>query len=77
MATKRDRDLVKGYTREQFVSKLRRLADALERNEAFTIQVGGERLHIPADALFTVEHERSGGVSEIEFQLRWSESARH
>jgi len=66
-----DRDLERTYTREQFVAKLRRLADAIEEGRAFTIQVAGERLRIPADAAFTVEHERADGESELEFQLRW------
>ncbi len=60
------------YSRAQFVAKLRRLADALETKEAFTIQVAGERLYIPADAVFNIEHERAGGTDELEFQLRWS-----
>jgi amphi-Trp domain-containing protein len=72
MARKRtDRDLEKAYPRAQFVAKLRRLADALETGEPFTIQVAGERLHIPAKAVFNIEHEREGGVQELEFQLRW------
>ena len=66
-----DRDLERTYSRAQFVAKLRRLADALETEDAFTIQVAGERLRIPADAVFNIEHERSGGVDELEFQLRW------
>ena len=66
-----DRDLERTYTRAQFVAKLRRLADALERGTAFTIQVAGERLRIPADAEFNVEHEREGGEDELEFQLKW------
>ena len=65
------RDIERTYTRAQFVAKLRRLADALETRRPFTIQVGGERLHIPAQALFNIEHERSGGTDELEFQLRW------
>jgi amphi-Trp domain-containing protein len=68
------RDLERTYSRSQFVSKLRRLADALETKEAFTIQIAGERLRIPADAVFNIEHERSGGVDELEFQLRWKAS---
>ena len=72
MARKRsDRDLERTYTRAQFVAKLRRLADALETGEAFTIQVANERLRIPAYAVFNIEHERSGGRDELEFQLRW------
>lgn len=70
-ARRRARDLERTYTRAQFVAKLRRLADALETRKAFTIQVASERLHIPADAVFNIEHERSGGTDELEFQLRW------
>jgi amphi-Trp domain-containing protein len=66
-----DRDLTKAYTRTQFAAKLRRLADSLETGKAFTIQVAGERLRIPADATFNVEHEREGGRQELEFQLIW------
>ena len=71
MAKRRNRDLERTYSRGQFVAKLRRLADSLERERAFTIQVAGERLWIPADVGFNVEHERSGGEDELEFQLRW------
>lgn len=74
-----DRDLTRTYSRAQFVAKLRRLADAIESKEAFVIQVGGERLHVPADATFNVEHERSatgrkrsGRQHELEFQLIWT-----
>ena len=70
---KRARDLEKTYPRRQFIEKLRRLADALETESAFTIQVAGERLRIPADARFNIEHERASGEHELEFQLKWSE----
>jgi amphi-Trp domain-containing protein len=68
-----DRDLERTYSRAQFVAKLRRLADAVERGAPFTIQIANERLRIPADAAFNIEHEREGGVSELEFQLRWED----
>jgi amphi-Trp domain-containing protein len=67
------RDLTKTYSRAQFVAKLRRLADAIESERAFTIQLSGERLRIPADAEFNIEHERAGKRHELEFQLLWSE----
>ena len=54
------------------VAKLRRLADALETGKPFRIQVAGERVNVPARARFSVEHERSSGEEEIEFQLKWS-----
>ncbi|MEQ1860618.1 MAG: amphi-Trp domain-containing protein [Chthoniobacteraceae bacterium] len=68
---KKNRDLEKVYPAADFVAKLRRLADALEAGKSFTIQVGGERLHVPSDAAFNIEHEREGGREELEFQLRW------
>jgi amphi-Trp domain-containing protein len=67
--------LERTYTRRQFVEKLRRLADALEKERPFTIQVAGERLHIPVDAVFNVEHEREGAENELEFQLLWKSTS--
>lgn len=71
MARKRARDIEKGYSTREFVAKLRRFADALEAGRPFSIQVAGERLHIPAGALCTIEHEREGMTDEVEFQVRW------
>ena len=71
MATE-DRDLTKTYSRAQFAAKLRRLADSIEAATPFTIQVAGERLRIPADVTFNIEHERSGSEEELEFQLLWN-----
>lgn len=71
MSAKKKRDLERTCSRAQFVAKLRRLADFLEKGRAFTIQVAAERLHIGTDAVFNIEHERSGGEEELEFQLRW------
>jgi amphi-Trp domain-containing protein len=71
MAKRRSRDLERTYSRSQFVSKLRRLADAIEVGAPFTIQVAGERLRVPSDVAFNIEHERAGGLDELEFQLRW------
>lgn len=71
MKRRKSRDLEKTYTAAQFAAKLRRLADAVENGQAFNIKVAGERLRIPASARFNVEHERDGGVEELEFQLIW------
>ncbi len=72
MSEKSDRDVERVYSTSKFVSKLRRLADALETGERFEIQVAGERIYVPARAEFNVEHEREGKEEEIEFQLRWT-----
>lgn len=71
MARKAQRDIEKSYSRAQFVAKLRRFADAVESGEAFVIQIAGERLRVPAKAVFNIEHERDGSDEEIEFQMKW------
>ena len=53
------------------VAKLRRLADYLEYGRPFKIQIAGERIQIPAKALFNIEHEREGNKEEVEFQFKW------
>lgn len=76
MKTSKPRDLEKTYPRAAFIAKLRRLADALAAGKAFTIEVAGERLRIPAGAEFNIEHEREGGQEELEFQLKWRRGTR-
>jgi amphi-Trp domain-containing protein len=72
MTNKPKRDIEKGYTTAEFVSKLRRLADALETGEKFEIQVAGERIYVPVRAEYNIEHERAGDMEEIEFQIKWT-----
>ena len=72
MSEKKDRDVEKVYSTQEFVAKLRRLADALEKGGRFEIQVAGERVYVPARAEFNVEHERDGSEEELEFQLKWT-----
>ena len=71
MARKPKRDIERTYPRRQFIAKIRRLADALESGKRFTIQVGGERIAIPAGAVVNIEHERESGQEELEFQIKW------
>ena len=65
------RDVERSYSTAEVVAKLRRLADALETGKPFRIQVAGERIHVPARAEFSIEHERGDDEEEVEFQLKW------
>ena len=67
-----DRDVEKIYSTTDVVAKLRRLADALESDKPFRIQIAGERFTVPANAEFSIEHERGDGEEEVEFQLKWT-----
>lgn len=71
MAKKAKRDIEKKYTTKQTIEKLRRLADSMEQGKAFRIQIAGERVYIPADTTFNIEHEREGKNEEVEFQFKW------
>lgn len=71
MAEKEERDIEKTYSTSEFISKLRRLADALENGEKFEIQIAGERIYVPVRAVYNIEHEREGDSEEIEFQIKW------
>ncbi|BCB91273.1 amphi-Trp domain-containing protein [Phytohabitans suffuscus] len=66
------RDVERIYSTPDVVAKLRRLADALESETPFRIQIAGERIRVPARAQFSIEHERGENEEEIEFQLKWS-----
>lgn len=72
MSDKQDRDIEKGYPVDQFIAKLRRLADDLEAGKQFEIQIAGERIYVPVRAVYNIEHEREAGGEEIEFQIKWS-----
>ncbi len=72
---KKKHDIEKEYPKKQFVEKLRRLADCIENGKTFRVQIAGERVSVPADAIFNIEHERGKRTEEIEFQLKWQISA--
>jgi len=69
---KPERDIEKTYSTSEFVAKLRRLADALENEEKFEIQIAGERIYVPVRAIYNIEHERDDEGEEVEFQIKWN-----
>jgi amphi-Trp domain-containing protein len=71
MTVKQGRDVEKEYSKADFVAKLRRLADAIESGSQFEIQIAGERIYVPVRAIYNIEHERSDGEEEVEFQIKW------
>lgn len=72
MVGKQKRDVEKIYDLKDYISKLRRLADALEQGKKFEISVAGERIYVPVGAEFSIEHERGDDEEEVEFQIKWS-----
>lgn len=70
--TRSPRDIERMYSTPEIVAKLRRLADALETDSPFRIQIAGVRIQVPERAQFSIEHERDDDEEEIEFQFKWS-----
>ena len=66
------RDIERDYPHRQLAQKLRRLADCLEQDKQFRIQIAGVRVLVPPHATINLEHEITGGAEEVEFQLKWS-----
>ena len=64
-------DVEKSYATKEVVGKLRRLADALEAEKTFEIQIAGERIYIPPYAAIEFEFEREGDDEEMEITLKW------
>ena len=66
-----EKDVEKSYSNSEVVAKLRRLADALEGEKTFEIQIAGERIYVPPYATVEFEYERRGDEEEVEIELKW------
>lgn len=66
-----EREIETNYSVSEFVAELRRLADTLEANEGFTIEIDGDDVVVPQHAIASIAYEIEDGRAEIEFQLSW------
>lgn len=67
-----ERDIEKNVAKDYFVTTLRRLADALERDEPFRIQVQNKRFEVPGNAALVIEHEVEDDREELSLELQWT-----
>ena len=65
------KDVEKSYSTREVAAKLRRLADALEEEKTFEIQIAGERVYVPPYATVEFEYQREGDEEQIEIELTW------
>ncbi|HEU4597085.1 MAG TPA: amphi-Trp domain-containing protein [Pyrinomonadaceae bacterium] len=66
-----DMEVEKSYASGEVVAKLRRLADALEQEKTFEIQIAGERIYVPPYTTVEFEYARDGEEEEMEIELKW------
>ncbi len=65
-------EVEKTYSKTEVIAKLRRLADALEQDKTFEIQIAGERIYVPPFATVEFEYERGAdGEEEMEIEIKW------
>ncbi len=65
-------EVEKSYSKTEVIAKLRRLADALEQDKTFEIQIAGERIYVPPFATVEFEYERGkNGEEEMEIEIKW------
>lgn len=69
-----EKDVEKSYSNREVVAKLRRLADALEAEKTFEIQIAGERVYVPPYATVEFEYQRAGEEEELEIEVKWTRS---
>ena len=74
MSEENEIEVEKSYTNRENAAKLRRLADALENEKAFEIQIAGNRIYVPATAEIEFEYERDGDEQQIEIEIKWKKS---
>lgn len=68
---KQTRDVTKTYPIKQFIAKIKRLVEGLEKDTPFTIQIAGHKIRVPKHAVVNIEHEKNKTSEEIEFQISW------
>ncbi|MBA2648108.1 MAG: amphi-Trp domain-containing protein [Legionella sp.] len=71
MTEKEPLELEKTYGATAVANKLRRIADAIEQNKGFQIQVDKKRIYVPVDISIDFEYEEQGEEYELEIEMKW------
>jgi amphi-Trp domain-containing protein len=67
-----DVDIEKSYSSKEVIAELRHLADALEQEKTYEIEIEGERIHVPPNASANFEYERDAEEEQLEIELKWT-----
>ncbi|CEK10156.1 amphi-Trp domain-containing protein [Legionella hackeliae] len=67
-------ELEKTYGSLAIANKLRRIADAIEHNKGFQIQINNKRIYVPADIHVEFEYEESSDECELEIEMKWKKN---
>ena len=65
-----DRGAEKSISKHAFINKLRRLADALEQDDPFLVQVKGEKAYVPKKATYHLGYSKKE-VNAFDLCVKW------
>lgn len=64
-------ELEKIYGASAVANKLRRIADAIEQNKGFQIQIRKKRIYVPVDVCVEFEYEEESDEYELGIEIKW------
>ncbi|KTD22874.1 Uncharacterised protein [Legionella lansingensis] len=67
-------ELEKTYGSLAVANKLRRIADAIEQNKGFQIQINKQRIYVPVDVYVEFEYEEEGDEYELAIEMKWKKN---
>ncbi len=67
-------ELEKTYGSSAVAHKLRRVADAIEQNKGFQIQINKQRIYVPVDVDINFEYEENSEECELEIEVKWKKN---
>ncbi|NJR40642.1 MAG: amphi-Trp domain-containing protein [Leptolyngbyaceae cyanobacterium CSU_1_4] len=65
-------ELEQSYSKEEIISELRRLADALEQGQPFEMMLDGTQIQVPPDVTVEFEYEENEEEHELEIEFKWN-----
>ncbi len=68
----RRHDIEVRYSKKAVAKKLRRLADALDHDRTYHLQISGVQVRVPPSVSVEMEYERRKNREEIEIELTWT-----
>ncbi|MGQ3887555.1 amphi-Trp domain-containing protein [Legionella sp. CNM-1927-20] len=67
-------ELEKIYGSSAVANKLRRIAEAIEQNTGFQIQINKKRIYVPVDVYVEFEYEEESDEYELGIEIKWKKN---
>ncbi len=71
MSEKQEVEVEKSYSKQAIANKLKRIAQALENDESFEMQIAHNRFTVSKNVEIEFEYEHEEGEHELEIEFKW------